>query len=903
MDKFMLQRCAALPEYNGEGRLYRHASGARVFWLANEDDNRVFSISFRTPPVDDTGLPHVLEHVALAGSQKFRMKEPFNELLKGTLHTYLNAMTYRAHTLYPVASCHPQELLKMTDVYLDAVFHPLFPERPESVWQEAWHWADTESAAPAISGVVYNEMLGAHSDPYKIAENVVFRALFPGSPLGFDAEGDPARIPQLTPEAVAAYHARHYCPANSFVYLYGDMDEEAMFIMLDAAFTSVPPGRQVALPMGKTPVKPVFAREDFAGANDMLAAGFVLGGTKSARKVQAWQALTDMLFTESALMHRALSPLGEGLSARLLADDGRVVLLVCLSKPRCSAAEFQAAIRSAAENAVAGGLAEMAENCLRRMAFAAREGDFGYKPRGLAAHVRMLPTWQSGGDLFAALSPLADMSALQRAAKNGLFEELLLDSIVRNGHAAFVTLSPGRQPKRVKWESLVLAKQKRFAQEEKRLFQYQSQPDSKRVLAAIPTLCLSAISRKADCLPVAVSDIGGTTVFTTPGENGIARARLMFSTNALQAAELPYLHVLAKMMRLSLEGRVGGYTAGFETLRMAEGGFAPYLTITLKTEKKQFADALAMAGEAITALCFDDAAGLHVLLQTCQTVMEKTLVTDALPFATRRAAGVHSPHARYADAAEGVECYRWLTELLADFDACAAGFCAELQRVSAGLFTRGNLRKIGLDGGADVALTRFVECFPIGICPQEKPAAVLPLFPQREHIATSARVWCNVFAADMRSTGFDYDGSLLAAAQIATQGWLTEQIRLRGGAYGCGAEFERTGMVRVYSFRDPEIDATYAAFDALAGELTRCNTGAAEMQKHILSAVNELDRPPRPGKRAETALLWRMAGYTDDAFRAERETLLSATAQDIRRAGDMLAALAPVGGRCTFGNV
>jgi len=898
MENFKICRRAALPEYSGEGRLYRHKSGARIFHVANTDDNRVFSITFRTPAPDDTGLPHVLEHVVLAGSERFPMKEPFNELMKGTLHTYLNAMTYRAHTVYPIASRHPDEFLKLMDVYLDAVFHPLFPERPKSVWQESWHWANTAGVAPYISGVVYNEMRGAYADPQKRAENAVFRILFPQSALRFDAEGDPVALPRLTADALALYHTRYYCPANAYVYLYGDVDEAA-FAMLDAALASIAPGTAVALPVGEVSSAPVCVQEASRGDSKLFVAGFDLGGSKSARKVQAWRALTDMLFAESAAMQTAIAKLGESVSARLFADENRVVLLVSLSEPHCTIDEFRMAIQTTATQS----LSDTMDNSLHRMAFDTREGDYGYKPRGLAAHIRMLPVWQSGGDPFAAFAPNADMAYLRRAAKKGLFETLALEGVARNPRAAFIKLLPGIEESPLRWEAYSDAERKRFTMEERRLLRYQSQKDNPRALAAIPLLRLSAIHRHADCPPVEAIQNRGMTVYHTPGENGIARVRLMFSTNALSSSELPYIGVLIRLLSREIDKRrlAGGAAAGFDTLRLAKGGFTTGLTLLCKAEEAQLTGVLNAMHALVLNLRFDDAAALRAVLVLHKTELEKRFVTDTLPFATWRAGGYTAADARFMDIVEGVGYAQWLAAILEKYDACADELTAALQRVAEKVFSKGTLRYATLEGGALDAVIRFVSRLPEGARAPEVPSAVLPAFAPEERIITASPVRCNVFAADMHTAGFTYDGSLLVAAQIATQGFLTERVRLQNGAYGVGAEFGQMGLVRLYSFRDPEREMTFAAFDELARVLAQFNAGEKELRRHMLGAVNALDRPPRPGKRAEEALLRRMAGYTDAFRQEEREEVLSATSADVRRAGDVLASLMPLGGRVAIG--
>ena len=937
---FSLCDCRRLAEYNGEGRLYRHVSGAQVFVLENRDENKVFSIAFRTPPSDDSGLPHILEHTVLAGSQKYPLKEPFNELLKGSLYTYLNAMTYRDHTVYPIASCNARDFMNLADVYLDAVFRPLVGSRPESFWQEGWHDSMPDEDAPlSIGGVVYNEMQGAYSDPHDLVQNALMRALFPDSPLRFDAGGDPAQIPTLTHEALMAAHAKWYHPANAFIYLYGDMDVSACFAMLDGHLSGFEVQQTpLAAPNQAHLPKPAFISDIYAsaGGKNVLGAAFVLDDVCAADRVQAWQALAYILFgTEASPLKKALEGLGEDVTGYLSPSTSRAVLEIIVTNADGDATNLQEAVRTEIERLIHGGMdASLVEACLNRLVFRAKEADHGYKPKGLAAHIQMLPCWLNGGDPYAALSPIAALESLYEQAKNGMFEEMLRVGILQNTHSAYVCLCPDETleaRRNAQLQADLQQKKERMTAEERqacvaqtsRLAQYQAMPESADALESLPLVALADIRREAAHVDVAEEMAGGTPMLVAEGEgSGVAYARLMFDVSDAMA-DLYSLGVLAQVLGKmatsahssaalanEINARLGGFAVGFETLRQVDGGFVPYMTIYAKAADARLADLFALAGEVALQTVFDDKSRLRTLLLECKAGLEDGFVTAGHVYACRRAEAAIAASARFVDMAEGVAFYEWLATLLRDYDARAEELCADLRRVSKIVFTHENVRMAVSASGAArrklaAAAAGFARELPNGSAggfARKMQGADVPIFDQKEAFITSSRVQYNVLAADMRALGFAYDGGLRVLQNIASQGFLLDELRVKNGAYGCGAAFGRTGLMHLYSYRDPQLGKTYETYEALAAAVSQFAASPREMQKYILGAVSEMDRPPRPGKKAEAAMLRHMAGVTPEAVQLARDAVLSTSVEDIRRKADMLATCVREGSICTFGS-
>ena len=933
-ERFILQRQKRLPELNGFGRLFRHVSGAQICLIENDDENRVFCVSFVTPPSDDAGLPHILEHTVLAGSKRFPLKEPFNELLKGSLYTYLNATTYREHTIFPIASGNAKDYLNLMEVYLDAVFNPLIAERPESFWQEGVQYTLANARAPlALNGIVYNEMQGADADPRQLLENEIARALYPRAALRFRADGDPARIPMATREALLAYHRTHYTAANSYFYVYGCVDVDKAFACIDAYVSKAETGPRIVLPAPAKLRKPVFPEAAYtagAGAGNVIGAAYALGDVCRAGEMQIWSALTGLLFdTEAAVLRRTLQDAGFGqrVTGVCNAQERAARFVVCVQSTDATAADLREVMQSAVAGIVQNGLdAAQVEAYFNRAEFTMREKDNGYKPIGLAAHVAMLPGWLHGGDPFAMLSPLAGLQKARRKAENGEMEARLAKGILHNPHSAFVTLRPDASLTARREAALAAdlhtrktamseSEITRAVAETKQLARYQAKPERKRDLARFPLLSLGDVRREAVCLPVYEGDANGVPMLLAPDGEGVIYARLLFRTDGIAVTDVPYLGVLSVLLgaldttrfpsaRLATEiaARLGGFTAGVETIRRMDGRFSAYFTLSVKALPAHVEDMFSIATEVAQNTVFTDTKRIRALLAAKKAALADGFVSNGHASALRRAAAGLTPCARYMDEVSGIAFYDWLAALLCDFDSRAEALRAGLRRVFTTLFTRENAIVTGSVQNTvfERAARRFANGLQNGGDGSGSPG-VLPLYPESEAFVIPSRVQCNALCADFRARGYAYSGWMHVLQAVVGQGYLMEEIRLKGGAYGYGAAIDRTGLLRLYTDRDPRLAETYAVFTALPQAIARFDADERTLRKYILGAVNELDRPPRPGVRASTAISLHLAGVSAETRQAERDALLDANAENIRGAAGMLEACICGGRRCTFG--
>jgi len=457
---FRLIGVSQIKETNGTGYTFVHEkTGARLFFLETPDDNKVFSISFRTPPTDDTGVAHIIEHSVLCGSRKYPLKEPFVELVKGSLNTFLNAMTFPDKTMYPVASRNARDFQNLMDVYLDAVFYPAMRENPQVLMQEGWHYELDDAGAPLrYSGVVYNEMKGALSAPDDLLGSRIMAALYPDTTYGCESGGDPDAIPSLTREMFLDFHARYYHPSNSYIYLYGDVDIEEKLTYLDREYLSyfdrIPVlsriERQAPFPacVTKEHFYPVGA-EDSLEENAFLSLSWVIGDTADMKRVMAIQILDHALLRmQGAPLRQALidAGLGRDVDSNYESDVLQPFFSIVVSKSETARADaFVHVIKETLTKLADGGLDRtLIRAALNTIEFRLRESDFGTSPKGLIYGIRMMKMWLYDGAPETYLHYEDALRDLKDGLEKGYFEQLIREAFLENTHEALVTLAPSR---------------------------------------------------------------------------------------------------------------------------------------------------------------------------------------------------------------------------------------------------------------------------------------------------------------------------------------------------------------------------------------------------------------------------------------------------------------------------
>jgi len=601
---FELIRQQEIPELKTQAKLFRHVkTGAQLLALENDDENKAFGITFRTPPKDSTGIAHIMEHSVLCGSRKFPVKEPFVELIKGSLNTFLNAFTYPDKTCYPVASTNLQDLYNLIDVYLDAVFYPRLT--PFTLQQEGWHYELEKRDDPLIfKGVVFNEMKGNYSSPDRLLGERSQQSLFPNHTYGVDSGGDPKHIPDLTFEQFMAFHKTYYHPSNAYIYFYGNDHTDERFRVINEYlknFDRAEAGSAIPLQARFTQPQKFVHKYDAGQETDLSKKGmaqvnWLLTETIDREKKLALRMLSHILIgTSAAPLHKALidSGLGEDVTGGLESELREMYFSAGLKGIAVNDAEkveslIFTTLQQLAENGIDPNTIEASLNTIE---FSLRENNTGSFPRGLSLMLRSLSSWLYDGDPFVPLtfeSPLAAIK-VHLKAKERFFENLIRQHLLENQHWTTVILTPdsevAKQEEAAEKERLMQARAKmneanlqNLVDDTLELKRRQVTPDSSEALATIPMLKLSDLDKQNKIIPLEVMEKSGDQIlFHDLFTNGIVYLDIGFDWHTLPQDLLPYLPLFSRALTeigtekedfVRLSQRIGQKTGGVWTRRL-----------------------------------------------------------------------------------------------------------------------------------------------------------------------------------------------------------------------------------------------------------------------------------------------------------------------------------------------
>ena len=931
-----------IPEINSGARRFRHErTGAELLSLANNDSNKCFGVSFFTPPADSTGLPHILEHCVLNGSRKYPVKEPFVELLKASLKTFLNAFTGSDITVYPVASQNLQDFYNLVDVYLDAVFFPNISERVLA--QEGWHYAPTEDGGFRYGGVVYNEMKGAYSSPGSLIGRYVQRSLFPDTIYHHDAGGDPAVIPQLTYEQFRAFHERHYHPANAQFYFYGDDDPEERLRLVDAFLADI----QRAAPDISREIAPQapFAapitqqqRYDGAPGSGYVRVNWLLpsdeeapfGGAETARTQLDHSILAHILTGSAAAPLRVAlmeSGLGEDVSGGGFDANARQFSYSVGLKGVAdeNAAKVEPLILETLGRLADEGIdPKTVAAALNTIEFNLREANTGGFPRGLAYMLAAVSTWHYGGDPLAALSFAEPLAAIQaEGVEPGYFERLIRENLLENAHRSTVIMLPDAAVK----EELAAAEAERMAaataamdeaaraaahETARQLRAWQETPDSPEALATIPVLQREDLETQNREIPSEALEWEGARVLLHElPTNGIVYIDLAFDLRRLPAEDLPWVSLLSRAMLgmntaredyVRLSQRIGQYTGGvgiqtFTASQLDSESPAAWLVVRGKITPGRIAELCKIFGDILLTTQFDDRERFRQLLLEQKGGKEASLIPAGHQVIYSRLKAQYSRADWAAEQLGGLEYLFTLQGLSETLDDDWSAVVARLQGVRERLIGRGGGCGDGFlvnvttdaDSWSEISgpLRAFAEALPARA---EAPHDWQPeLGPQDEALTLPAQVNYVGKAANLYELGHTLRGSDLVAQNLLRTAYLWEQVRVKGGAYGGFCAFDRRSGSFVYlSYRDPHIEQTLAAYDGAAAYLRELELSEDDVTRYIIGVIGSLDQYQLPNARGFTALEYELTGDTAAARQQLRDEVLATTAADIRAFADVL---------------
>ena len=926
---FRVNSMSHIEEVNSDAYLMEHVkSGARLMYLDNDDDNKVFYICFRTTPDNSKGTPHIMEHSTLCGSRKYPLKEPFVELAKGSLNTFLNAITWPDKTMYPIASRNDVDFHNLMDVYLDAVFYPNCLKNPQILMQEGWHYELENKDAPlTYNGVVYNEMKGALSSPEAIMEDRAMEKLFPNTTYGVESGGDPEVIPTLSFREFTEFHRRFYHPSNSYIYLYGDMDIEKTLDYLDREYLSAFDKRNVDS-MVKT-------QAPFSKRVSLTAPyGIAENESTEGKAIHAlYTAFNDHMTTMDSLAFRILNyvlidmdgaPLKQavldaGLGSDLSGSYGDSYKQpVWIVEATGSEVDKQAAFADVVDStlrsiALKGIDKDMLEAALNRTEFTARENDYQGRPKGLFYGVRAMDMWLYDRNPMDALRYIDDMNTLRKNLKTNYFENLLLRYVIKNPHQVLITMKPekGLTEKANQETAEKLASFKSSLSDEqlekimastKALKERQASGETEEALKTIPLLSRKDLKRPIEEEVLAKESVSGVDHFHFQVHtNGITYLNLYFTLGNLKEADIPYAILLSSLLRslsttkhsyTELARLSNAYTGGMSFALNGYGkvndtsSYLPALTIRAKALTSKTDKLMDLLGEVINHTLFTDAKRLKELVLQEKSEWDMSAFSRGHTLVMTRLTSYFSKGGEFAEQS-GLSYYYFLADLVKHFDENREGLQEKLAAVSGKIFTRSGLffETIGEEEEKKAVLENLpllLDDMEVGV----KTAPHVYSFPpesRNEAFLTSGKVQYVAKGGNFKSHGFAYTGALRVMETILRYEYLWKKVRVLGGAYGAFTQFLRDGTAILCSYRDPNLAQTIRAYEELPAYLENLTLSDREMTKYVIGTMAADEIQLTPSMKGERAMVHYLSGNTRESRMKIRDEIINCQVEDIRR--------------------
>lgn len=936
-------------DVQSDGFILRHKkSGARIAILSNNDDNKVFYIGFRTPPEDETGVPHIIEHTTLCGSKKFPVKDPFIELAKGSLNTFLNAMTYPDKTVYPVASCNDQDFKNLMDVYLDAVFNPNITKYEEIFKQEGWHYELTgKDDELKINGVVYNEMKGAYSSPDEVLSSQIYRSLFPDNTYSKDSGGNPEYIPKLTYEAYLDFYHKYYHPSNSYIYLYGDMDVVERLEWLDKEYLSLYDYKKVNSEINKQPafdeIKNVEAQysitmDDSQENKTYLSYNRVVGDTLDEMLYQAFDVLDYALVSSpGAPVKQALIDAGIGDDVYGSYDAGilqPVFSFVAKNANASQADEFESIIENTLKEVVKTGINKEALLAgINSSEFKFREADFGQFPKGLLFGLNCLDSW-----LFDDMKPfihlecLGTFAKLRKAVDTDYFEKLIQEYLLDNTHGSSVTVKPKRGLGNEREEAL--AKElsdykaslsdeeiKKLIEDTEHLKKYQEEPSSDEDLRKLPMLTRADMKKNAMAFSNIEDELLDVKVVRHDIEsNGIDYISFLFDAGDFAQSELGYLGFFTNALGLvstekysytDLANATNIYTGGISTGTASHpdikdrNNFVFKFEVKLKVLEKNLDKALELMEQMLLSSDFTDTKRLGELVAQIKARLQANLSSSGHLVAAMRSMSSFSRYALYQDELKGIAFYRSICRIEKELSESPKSVSDKLAAIAKKLFAR-NRMLISFTGNneaycnAKPSLEKVIAGF-------DKMSAVgnqadVHFNTAKEAFIDASQIQYVAKTGDFICEGYEYTGALRLLRIILSYDYLWINVRVKGGAYGCMNTFLRSGESYFVSYRDPNLSDTLDVYDRIPEYIKSFSPDERDMTKYIIGTFSALDTPMNPEAKGSRSLSAYLEGITYEQIQKERNEILNAQPEDIRRLADLVKAVLKKDSICVIGN-
>jgi Zn-dependent M16 (insulinase) family peptidase len=943
---FTLLQKQFVKEVNAECFYFEHnQSGARLLKIASDDANKTFSIAFKTPPENDYGTPHIMEHSVFNGSKHFPVKSTIVVLNKGSLNTLLNAMTGEVVTIYPIASMNKKDYFNLMHVYLDVVFYPLIYQDSRSLKQEGWHYELTDKQGELVyNGIVYNEMKGAYSDPIEETYHWIFKYLFPNNNYQFDSAGYPDDIPRLSYEYFLDFHRRFYHPSNSYIYLYGDadLDEELSFIdqryLCDFQRSDFQPVISLQKPFTqRKEVTIPYALPEGSDTTQQtyLVLCFVAGQNTDQVLTRALEILTEVLVNhESAPLRLALQEAGIGrdINAEVYDSQQNIFRLNVYDTRSGDKDKFiEIVIKTLQEIARQGLDKKLVEGVLNRLEFELREGEDAQK--GLTYNLRALNSWIFANDPFAGLEYEKTLAELKTSLKKNYLETVIRQYLINNPHSLLLVREPkpgleGERSTRITEElqkyraSLDEKALDELVEESKELIDYQKHPDTPEALATIPLLELQDIDRQAKWYDYRIEKVVNIPViFHEDFTNGIVYLQLYFDLQVLPQNLLPYAALLAEIMGSlntanysfgELNNELNIHTGGFgtELISFLENNddeqLRPKLVISVKGLPQQVQKMIDLVKEIVLRNRYIDQERLKELLTRYQSQLENEFQQNGYRFTQIRLLSYFSNSGIFKELTGGLKYYRFVNKLVQNLDQEIHQISADLSQTASLLFKKEN---------CIMAITCEKQDFESALHHFSRLGKSLPpdnitfenwkfdFENKQEAILTASQVQYLVKGYDFKKLGYQWNGKMQVLSQILLSDWLLNRIRIIGGAYWGWTVISPSGQIFFSSYRDPNLRETLETFDATPEYLENFKVNDSEMTRFIIGTVARyLDGPLTPSERGEQAVQRYFEKTTFADLQAIRDAVLSTTAQDIQGFSKMISDILKKDMYCVYGN-
>lgn len=957
LEKYELVSLEQLKDINSCGLLLKHKkSGARVAVVSNDDDNKVFSIGFKTPPYNDTGLQHILEHSTLCGSRKYPVKDPFVELCKGSLNTFLNAMTYPDKTVYPVASCNDADFKNIMDVYMDAVFYPNIYERPQIFKQEGWHY-ELENVEDELkyNGVVFNEMKGAFSAPDDMLSRYTFVSLFPDTSYRFESGGEPEKIPSLSYEEFLDYHKNYYHPVNSYIYLYGDMDVQERLDYLDKEYLSafdkkdVNINSEIKLQKGFDKIVeeehayPVTEDEPLTD-NAYISANYVISDTLDSKLYLAMQILDYALVcAPGAPVKQALIDAGVGTD--IYSDYGTSMIQPVYSIIAKNAGNDQ---KDLFKKTIRETLGKIADNGVDKRMIAAginyyefkfREADFGAFPKGLMYYLTMMDSWlYDETKPFIHVEALDTFDKLKNAVNEGYFEDIIRKYLLDNTHGSVISLIPeygldelreAKEREKLAAYKATLSKEEleKLVKDTKELKEYQDTPSPQEELETIPMLKVSDIEKNPQPFyiePKKIEDV--TVIHHNLYTSQIAYMMLMFDCKNVPDELLPYVGLLATVLggmdterftypELTNEINIncGGISAESSIYTdnpqsASEYGVSKY-TIAVEVKAKMLYDkipfALEMIEEIIYHTKFDDYKRLKEIVARVKSRIETTMVNSGNTVAMMEAMSQFSETTYYSSNMKGYGYYKVIKDMNDNFEDKKEEIVQKLRKLVELIFNKKLLTvSFTADNEGYEKLQSCASEFIGKLNDNEHSQAVRTFKPihVKTGLTSASQVQYVARCGNYRKAGYSYTGALKVLKVIFSYEYLWLNVRVKGGAYGCMSGFYRNGDMYLVSYRDPNLSKTNEIYEGAADYIKNFTVSDRDMAKFIIGTIGEMDTPMNPAAKGLRSFSAYISNMTYERLKKERLEVLEASQESIRALAPLVSEAMNQDYFCVVGN-